>query len=499
MKNFLKALSLRLVIIVALSVLTVAGGAIAALSIVNKPSNVMARTVSNFAEDVFAREETSVVKDTLTGGSIDASVESVKCKVYTNGVYEGEWDGFKNCRASAKIYFSKDALMVTDLDAKLWGAYFSGGLYLSCDEIYVEEKSILGGAYGAKIDGLADEFADSIFAYGSKSKYAITDKEIYNYIYDALDSLNGDKEFKKDSEKLLKKVAKEVYKIVVENAEITKENGKSRIDGEKINVRTITVDIDSDAMQKILKDAYDYIADSKDIEKFIDKYDDKLTASIGSEEMSFKKYYNEMMNELEDSVYELCDYIDESFKTISVIITTPRNKSDLIKLTVKKNKSTVFVIDCGKEGIKKTKNITIESDGFKFEYKVKTDDKNRFEANIDIVAGGNKYDIDFTQNKNKKTYSLVYKSKCGKWTAEGRLAQNKDTTAITVDSVSIEVYLSDGRVPSFEFTIKSKFSINRKDSMPSVKGSYKSLSDISEKDIDKLLVEIDEMLNNMYA
>lgn len=155
-------------------------------------------------------------------------------------------------------------------------------------------------------------------------------------------------------------------------------------------------------MQKILKDAYDYIADSKDIEKFIDKYNDKLTASIGSEEMNFKKYYNELMNELEDSVYELCDYIDESFKTISVIITTPRNKSDLMKLTVKKNKSTVFVIDCGKEGIKKTKNITIESDGFKFEYKVKTDDKNRFEANIDIVAGGNKYDIDFTQNKNKK-------------------------------------------------------------------------------------------------
>lgn len=65
--------------------------------------------------------------------------------------------------------------------------------------------------------------------------------------------------------------------------------------------------------------------------------------------------------------------------------------------------------------------------------------------------------------------------------------------------MSIEEYLSDGRVTTFEFTIKSKFSINRKDSMPSVKGSYKSLSDISEKDIDKLLVEIDEMLDNMYA
>ena len=190
-------------IILAVVFLVGAGSIIGVAAYNNSPKTVAIKAIENAIEATLEREEVQPLYNMLKGGSLSFNVSKIE---------EDGDDLLEGGSISGKLYFSQDALMLDDFKSDAYGIDVSGKIYLSDEMFYVSEDEYLGGAYGFEFDKLAKDFADSIFAYGSDSVYAIEDEEIYEAIIEALEKLDNEK-IKKDSEKLLKKLLGELWKI----------------------------------------------------------------------------------------------------------------------------------------------------------------------------------------------------------------------------------------------------------------------------------------------
>lgn len=102
-----------------------------------------------------------------------------------------------------------------------------------------------------------------------------------------------------------------------------------------------------------------------------------MLANIYDEEEynSFSELYEKWLDEFENEIGNICDNISDDFKSLTVNIATPKLNSKLLKLEIEVDNQTVFVLDCGEKGLKKTDTITIEALNAKISYKVISNDK----------------------------------------------------------------------------------------------------------------------------
>ena len=127
------------ILILAVGAFLAFGTAFTGFLVINKPSTVAVKSVSNLVEDVFEREEFGLVLDTLSKGSMEFSLDSV-----TDA--DGE-ELLQDSHFHGKLYTSKDAIMLTDVEVQVYGQRFAGELYASKDELYVREDEFIGGSY----------------------------------------------------------------------------------------------------------------------------------------------------------------------------------------------------------------------------------------------------------------------------------------------------------------------------------------------------------------
>lgn len=482
----------RLLVVLAVVLLVAIGGTIATVAVCNTPSVLAGRVVDGFAEDFLARGDLEPIVDVLTDGSFRIDISNIKRDgeaVLGDGSFSG------------KLYFSQEALMLSDFVLTLGEKRFVADAYLSKDELYIDESEILEGAYGIRFSELASELESSIFAPDSESDYAM-DEDAFEKMIESLQGLDDRAALEKDANKLSKCLLKDVWRIIVKNADITTEGKDVRIGGKKTTVRMLSFAIDAEAQANIIQDVYDYLYEDDDIVEFIDKHEAFLVSVMtyrygydAEKYDSLGEAYEEYLEELGETVEELCEKIDdneEDFPTYTVNFATPKASSTLLKLEVKADKEMMLSLDCGQKGIKKTNKIVLEVFDNEYTYEVKKNDKSSFEAELDF---GLVCTIDIDKEREKYTVKMTDGERLV--TTRGAWKQNGGTTTVTVNKTTVKRIGDDGEEAEAEaeYTMDCEMVFDASDKMPSPLEKFNTLSDIKEKDIDAWAEKIKDFLN----
>ncbi len=458
------------------SVFTVTGGGVAVATIANTPENATRIALVTAIDDLFEREEIEPISNMLKKGSLEASISSVK---YNDA------EVFENSEISGKLYFSSSAVMLESFNYVNGNNAINGSLYLSEDLLYVEEEHFLQGAYGIELKNLADELENSIFAYGSGSKYEIPDEEIYNKLIQVLEESDSE-EMGKDLEKIVKSYSKEIWKIFKDNAEFESENKEVRLNGEGESVRVVTVEIDAEAFSDMIYDLYEFILEDEQVEDFLVKYEDSFSALIDEKaEKTLAEQYVEFLEDLEPEIDSICEQIVEKenfFETITVEIVTPKFIPKLLKLTVDLGNDEVFSLDFGAEGVKKSNEINVEVMGSKISYVISENNKSEYKAKL-LVNGTGVFDVSVDREDEKYVLDL------SDLTVSGQLSKEGKTITITVDKILEKNDLKPATAQDV-YETDLKIVINQKDKMPDAPTGYKKLSEITDEDIDKVINKI---------
>lgn len=477
-------------IIFAIALFVVIGGIITTIAVLNTPKMVAARSLKNLSEDFMERREVKPIINILKKGSAQFTLNSIK---------EDNEELFKNNSISGKVYFSKNSLMLSDIAIKLNNEKISGDAYISDNAIYVTEENILGGSYGLKLSDLADQLSNSIFSPDRDTNYSI-DEDLFDKIISTLDNTSDKEKITDEVKALIKKTLLDLTDIIVDNAEFSSEKTSIRINGSKTKVRLITITVDADSMESIIKEAYDYLASAEHITEFIEKYDIAITAIInefyGNYCRSFSDIYDDWLEDLEDDIDDICDDLEDNFETVTLNIATRRASAKLLKLELKIDSETVLSLDCGNKGIKKTNTVALEFLDYKASYKINENSKKKTDVSISIEAYED-YDITLVIDKEHKTYTATFKESyyygsTDKYTVKGNITTKGDKTTLTVDKITNKYVSSYGYESEYVTKLGCEVILDTKDKMPSPIKKYNSLSDITEKNIDKWIDKLSE-------
>lgn len=471
----------------------------------NMPENVLLNSVSGAINGFSERDEVEPLYNMLTGGSLEIETEELPHESeipITDHVFSG------------KLYFSDDSkYMIRDLEYKnrIRGGEFSGDVYISNDFLYMKEEDYLNAAYGVKRNGLAKELKNSIFAYGSGSKYAIKDKEEYDRLIE-LYEMDNNGSMLRELEKITSKYMQKLWLIFCDNATISAEEKELTIDGKTDTYRVIFVRLKEEDADGILEDFYEFVKDDDSIPEFLDKYEEEFCRPI---EKAYK--IESLKQEWEDYVSELARSVDSiragkkepsALEMINVELVTPKMKSTLLQFSISLigegyNGKKVLNIDCGSRGAKKADTISISSEllGIELEYKTIEDTKDRFAAQMSLSPLPNEdgeaadadgevtpirlFKVDFY--KKAKMFILIFGPDEDFFRIEGKYQKKFRTTTLNISSIARQVKSESSGEPEItKIDVEIKAVLKESDRMPSAPRKYKKLSKITEEDMDRI-------------
>lgn len=475
----LKALIITLSAVVLVAVVACVG----IVLYVNQPEIIFAGAVTDTVEDLLERDEIAPVYNVIKGGSVEFELNELDIdgKDMLNGV-----------SASGKLYLSKKALMLEDLDISDGNTDLLADVYMSDSMLYIYEKNIIKEAYGAKFKDLEEDIENSVFAYDSDSEYAIKNEDEYNELIEACRILEDIDDLPRDQKKLIKKHLREIWDIFCSNTEFEVENKKVRVGDERIEARVISVAMDGDCIADIITDVYDYLCVEGDTAEFLDQYGGLFEYILGKNtgDSTYGEYYEDLLDTNEEIIELMCYSLRDSDEEFTIELVTPKHGRKMLKLSASEGKDTLFDIDLGAEGIKETDCIRVELDGTVVEYNVTQDTDSKFECSLDI-DGHEVFNL--TINKDREKYTLrvleeVEGDVKNEYVAKGKFKQSGKKLMLTVEDISCEIYDDDkyGFYVPTEMLIDADISItlNEKDKIPSAPKDYCSISDIEESDVE---------------
>ncbi len=493
---FWQGVNKRALIIVSAALLVCVAGGVSVGVYANSPEVVTANAISKFAEDITERSEIEVLLNVLKGGSVKASVSSI---LHNDGL---PWQNTELLEGddslSGKVYFSEKALMVEKLNINSGETSIALNAYLSDKLFYVKEDNIIKDAYGATYDKLAENLKNSIFAYGSDSDYAIEDKEAYDSIIKSLENPVSE-EMRTEAEKIAKAYAKDIYKIIRENAEFESTNKDIRIGSEKISARVISISIDEEALEKMLREVYDYVENDVSVINYIEKHKDTLEIYVNysedGEELDavelYEKYVDELGEEIDNTIEQMKE--DEENQSLCFELVTPKMSSTLIRLTVKIDGEEHLTFEAGIDGIRKSDEITLSAGEGKIVYKVNKNDKKNYSAALEV----NSEEI-FSINISleDESFEVMYMVDGDGATVSGTISSKKGVTTIKAQNIVIKetycsnIYTGELSEKTNKYETDLEIIINEKDKIPAAPTEYKTIDKIKDADIEMWIENI---------
>lgn len=474
-------------IALAVALFLVIGGSFAGFLIYNQPKNAAIDATAKTLEDFMEREEFDFALSTLKNGSVAFDVKKLQSEDE-----EGSEDLLEGITASGKLYFGDKKLYLDEFSFKRRESKLEGSAYISDKMFYVSEQRVLKGAYGANLDNLAKQFKNSIFAYGADSDYAIEDEDTFNSIVRALENPT-DKSFERDAEKLVERVTKDIWKIVVENAEFESSTDKVKLNDTRKKLRVITITVDGDAISEIIKSVYEYLCDSEDIVEFLEEHGESFAFSLGVEEdQTVAEFYEEFLEDAEDKIDELCDNAeDEIDEELTVKIATPKLRHKMLKLSVEYDGENLVDIDFGKDGAKKSDSIALEIYEEKATFKINQNDRKAYKAVLEFGA----YDVDINVDRSYEKYSVKvvekYSSSEYSYLFRGTLAAKRGTVEMSLDKIILEAkydassYYRENTVDNLDCDIS--IIAKKRERMPDVPDDYKTIDKLRDEDLEKII------------
>ena len=471
----------------------------------NAPGVIVKNSISGVFDDLAERKEIAPILKMAEKGSLSLDVNSE----------ESDFD----VKLGGKIYFGKnDKVYIENLFVESDNIELSADAYFDGDYAYIDNEEILGGAYGIARGELADEFAESIFAYGSGSEFSLVDQVKYNEILAFLKAIDSetDKDFQKDYEKLVKKYSKLVMRSVNRHVDYEKERDEVKLGGEYKKVRVVTVSMDEKALAAIIKDVCKEIEDDKKLKSFFLEYGEYIFNYMENMDVQVPYYtdleelYEDMLDDL-DKLVEKLDDKDEIEETlgdfkVEIDVVTPKGASKLLQLslTLKSggSKQEVFKLDLGKNGIKKTDTVSLDIlDGaLVIEYKVTENSSTEYIGKLRYSSLGTITDsavedceifrivIDKKEDEFKLTLPLSDYD-YDDVVLRGDFVKKMGKTTVVIDKIEMGGEVVDN--------VEIKLVVDEKDSMPKPlkKNKVTSVFEMSEKTFKKLAEKFGEDLS----
>lgn len=470
-------LSKKLLIIIISVVLATCGMGVGLAAALNTPTLVASKAFKNVT-NILERQEIKPLVDVFTRGSLAFETKNPKdVSDYANG----------------KFYFSKDAIMLDNLELSIDNNEIIADAYISRDEIYFGEEEILERRFGFKFDTFLDDLNNSIFMPGSGSTYEL-DEEAYEMITEIFEYEGKNKELEKDTQALVDEVITEIGQIFFENVIISSETDEIRINGERESVRIIEIVIDHDVIEELIYCMYDYLCDSDTIIEFLEKYEDTFNLML-EEEISIIEEYENFIIELEDELDNIISELKNEFEIIEIKLATPKLSASISKLELKVDKEKIFTLDIGNAGIKNTELITFKTEYSTITYEVSENDNEAFEAKVSISQKGSTfediYETTLKINKERETYTLTSVEKNIRERYDGTISETSNSTVIkgdyiidsnkttiSIDKITEKYYLGDEFTQKFDF----KVIVYTNDKMPKLE-KYETIDEIEEEDM----------------
>lgn len=475
----------KTIAIILAAVLVIGGGVTVGVVVSNNnlPQNVAKDAILSLS-NIVERMEFAPIYQTFTGGSIQMTQTFI--------TQDGKTSQMTN---SAKIFFADDGIVVQNINLSQDDVAIQGDLWLMKDFVYVSEQNILGGSYAWESGKLAEQFEESIFAYGSNSKYALDNQAKYEEALKLLTHL--DKVNPSAMEKDLKKVAsnyiKKIWEIACEEIEFEEAVKVVKIDGQSVEARNIKITVDADDICDIWEDTLDFLREDDQVVKFLDKYEDVLNIAnnpvFGTTTQNNKTLadtYTQLIDDWHDNYYNTSLRIQNEWGNNKLIvdISTPKHQSKLLKLNVSYGYEDMLTLDFAGKTIENASKITlVDPDDVKHVYQVVNGDQI---LRINYTVDGEKV-FSFNLDRESSEYTWFTMGDDGSTTTiNGTLVQakNNDLT-ITVKEVTHdnERYAVD----NYTYTMDLTFVLKAKDKLPQKPTDYKTLATIPEKDVDEIV------------
>ena len=408
-------------IIVLLSIAVLVVATVVGLLIYNNHPKVVARNaIINVLLDFCKREEIEPVLKMLDGGSLELDAD---VKMAFLG----------SLKASGKIYFADDEVMISNLKAMAGELEISADAYFGEDLSYVTNDDLLGGSYGMIRGEMVSSFQNNSFW---RDQLLSDDQE--RELCDRLEYYDSgkDKDFEKDLKKYTQKYLKLLVKTVEKNAVYSSETVE---EGE---LRAVYISISEEGMLEIAKTLYDELKNDSKLREDLCDYLGKDTSA-----------YDEMLDGLNK-------YVEGGGKALHVKIITPKHSATLLSLEARGESGSAFTIDTYGLGIKNTNKIT-------------------------VTVGENSV-MEMSVNKEDNTFKLS--SSSPRLEITGELVKDGETMTVTPTYIRIgDISLKKPRI---------SLVINEKDKMPEplkredVKTIFEIPSDKLENVLHKLGIEV---------
>ena len=483
----------KTIAIILAAVLVVGGGVTAGVVVSNNnlPENVVKDALLGLTE-VLDRAELKPLYETFTNGSIEMSQTYIR--------QDSDTETWTN---SAKIYFANDGVVLQDIHFEESGLTLQGELWLTEDFVCINAENFFQDAYALELGKLAKQFEQSIFAYGSQSKYAIQDQQTYADVLSLLDHLDklNTRKMQKEVSKITSNYLAKLWEIACDQVDFEEGTIAMEIDGKKVDVRNINIVVDADDVCEIWEATLEFLQEDEQVTKFLDKNEDLLNIAnnpiFGAEQttnQTLSDTYREMLKQLKKEFYTTAAEIQESWGDNQLVIdvATPKNKSELLKLNANYANKDVYTLDFDGKNIKDTNKITLVQEGIKSVYEVIDGDK-RFVATYTV----DKTEVlNFQLDKETYNYTLTYSEtnydtpSPSSIKLEGRIIDGADLK-ITVDQVTEivdNIWWEEPMETTYQLDLQ--LILRNKDKLPEKPDGYKTLETLTEEDVDKLLQDL---------
>lgn len=336
----------KIIILLAAIFVLIVGTATGVAIYSNQPKVVARNAIFGAISGFFEREEIEPVIDMLDGGSLELDAE-VDTHIFAIEPFS----------ARGKIYFSDEAVALNGFSAKVGEQTFAADAYFSHDLSYVINNDVLGGTYGVVRGRMAETFKKNSF-WRNK---LLTENQIEELgsLLASYDSGKYEK-FEDDIEKYFEKYLKILIKEVEEKATYATSTEKNEADGKQIEVRAVCVSIDENGKREIAQALYDELKNDVGLREL-------LSGSIGN---SF--FYEDALKSLENV---LNNGQEGDGGAVNIKIITPKLSARLLRIEISDGGESVFTLDAGKKGIKKTDKIAVTL-GEEMAFELTVDKKN---------------------------------------------------------------------------------------------------------------------------
>ncbi len=483
-ENFTKLLTKK-VLIAIVAVVAVVGIScgIAAAAAGGSPVTKILKGAEETAKSAEKIPAMVAMDDLLNGGSILVKMNT-----------EGISGGFLDMDVQAKLY--------TDLESKKLAASASvamDGKEFADASIWVSEKDIIAAsaalleeAYGINLKDAAENIKTSAVV-----ELLGIDEELLESYFEQDEETTIDEKLAKDiaadAEKLAEKVIKKFAKSVKKNAETDKRKETLDFNGDKTKVQAVEITVDGKMLAQIVYDVAEYLKESGEVEKIIEKYADYLIANYADENNEIaKEDIIDMYQLAVEDVLEAKEDIEEEFEDAKISVVAFLNSDCLVGFEIVMEDDSYEVEFSVMAGPTLTDmkelRIEIKENGDKqtLVYAVDVNDGKEYSAALKVRDNGKVVttgSVDWDKKEGDYKLKLETTDRWGDaetYAVSGTLQEVKGTTELLVKKVTLE---------GIEYEPKITVVFDKSDKLPS-KPEYTELLTMDEEDILDLVEDI---------